>query len=513
MRLVRLMTVVASVALSASRGLAQVSCADPDNLCTGDPCTITTVAVQSPCVVDFGARDLIIAGTIDVPDGGTLDFTAKTILQQGPIDGRHVGNGVGNGAAVVLESTVGDIELRGEIDATGTAASGSIDVTAAGNLLVKDNLNAKTSGANVTATGGTITLTAGGTIETDQTAVVDAQGGDTTAGGTISIAGVGNVVVKGRVRAEGLPGGTITIGSTAGSVTAENHLRVGSPLNAGTINVGAASDVTLREQILASGSDGDGGDVLIATPNGNVTIEDKVRVGGETAGGSFMVSAPSGTVTISARIQARAGIGGLVDVSAATIVPKQDIDARGRTGDGGTVELTATTAVDLVKADIDASGKVNGGAITLAGGPVSGDVTVDSSKLRVKGSSGTGGLLTVSAAGGAVTIGAATVELTAKTAGGQATIDGVGITVGQKTRFLGRDGGEVRFAQSGAGTFSLAGAYDVRSGGVVEALAPSGSLTASGKATTGGGCVGMSAGGTLDTTLLNADVAITPSCP
>ncbi|MCC6848654.1 MAG: hypothetical protein IT294_09145 [Deltaproteobacteria bacterium] len=510
---VRVVAVASLLALSASRGRAQVSCADPDNLCTGDPCTITTVTVQSPCVVDFGARDLVIAGTIDVPDGGTLDFTAESILQQGPIDGRHVGNGAGAGAAVTLESTVGDIELRGEIDVTGTAASGSIDVTAAGNLLVKDNLNAKTSGANVTAAGGTIALTAGGILETDQTAVVDAQGSDATAGGAISIGGGGDVLVRGRVRAEGRPGGTIAIGSATGSVTVENHLRVNSILNAGAITVGAAADVTLRQEVLASGENGEGGDVLVATPNGDVTIEDKVRVGGQTLGGSFLVSAPSGTVTTWAPILARAGTGGLVDVAAATVVPKQDIDARGRTGDGGGVELTASAALDLVKADIDASGKVNGGTITLAGDPASGDVAVDASKLRVKGSSGSGGVLTISAAAGLVAIGTATVELTSKTAGGQAAIDGVGIAVGQKTRFLARDGGEVRFAQSGAGSFSLAGTYDVRSGGVVEALAPVGSLTATGKATTGGGCVGMSAGGTLDTTQLNADVAITPSCP
>ena len=94
MHLVRSMAAAfAMVAALASQAAADVSCADPNDLCTGDPCTITTVSVQSPCVVDFGARTLIIAGTVSVPDDGTLSFTAATIIQRGPIDGRHVGHG------------------------------------------------------------------------------------------------------------------------------------------------------------------------------------------------------------------------------------------------------------------------------------------------------------------------------------------------------------------------------------------------------------------------------------
>ena len=60
----------------------------------------------------------------------------------------------------------------------------------------------------------------------------------------------------------------------------------------------------------------------------------------------------------------------------------------------------------------------------------------------------TGTVTQVDAAAGTVTIGTAAVELTSKAAGGQATIDGVGITVGPKTRVLGRDGGAVRFTLS-----------------------------------------------------------------
>lgn len=66
---------------------AAVSCADPDNLCTGDPCTITNADVESPCVIDFGPRAVFIAGILRVPDDGIMEFTAGTTRVQGPIDG------------------------------------------------------------------------------------------------------------------------------------------------------------------------------------------------------------------------------------------------------------------------------------------------------------------------------------------------------------------------------------------------------------------------------------------
>ena len=228
MRLVRLLLVGSFLVLSASRGLAQVSCADPDNLCTGDPCTITTLAVQSPCTVNFGARHLIIAGNIAVPNGGTLSWTAAKIWLLGQIDGRHVGNSVGDGADVTLTSNVAEVDLRGEIDVTGTASNGSITIYAGTDLFVKDPLNAKTSGANVTATGGVIALQAGATIVTDQSAVIDVRGADTTAAGSVGMQAAGAINIAGRVFAEGAPGGIIDIESTGGAVLLEKDLRVGS---------------------------------------------------------------------------------------------------------------------------------------------------------------------------------------------------------------------------------------------------------------------------------------------
>lgn len=51
------------------------------------------------------------------------------------------------------------------------------------------------------------------------------------------------------------------------------------------------------------------------------------------------------------------------------------------------------------------------------------------------------------------------------------------------------------------------------SGGVIEGQA-TGNLTANGEYTAaGGGCIGLSAGGTLDTSAATFDVPLTASCP
>ncbi len=74
--------------------------------------------------------------------------------------------------------------------------------------------------------------------------------------------------------------------------------------------------------------------------------------------------------------------------------------------------------------------------------------------------------------------------------------------------------GEIRISHSGTGTAQVHGKLDARESGVVEVLAPNGDLTASGKFFAGpAGCIGVSAGGVLDTSGLANDVPLATSCP
>jgi hypothetical protein len=515
MRIVRSASASFFLLVFAARALAQVSCANPDNLCTGDPCVVTNVEVQSPCTVDFGARALRIAGVLRVPDGGSLSLTAATIVQQGPIDGRHTGNGTGTGASITLVASAGDLESRGEIDVAGTAATGSIDLQATGNILVKDNLIAKPAGSNITAVGGTVTLDAGGTIATDQTAVVDVKGGDGS-GGVVSMSGDGGVTVGGRVIAEGNPGGSIGVGSAA-LVTLDRDLRVLSAAGAGgLVVVSGDGGVVVNDKIRAGSETTVGGTVQVTSANGDVDIRDTVDAGGAT-GGAITVSAPNGTVAPVARLLARggAGTGGAIDIAAATITLRKDLEVRSKSGNGGSVTLTATTLLDMFGGDAEAAGKVDGGSITLQGGAGSGDVTIfRSSSLNASGRLGSGGSLTIAVPAGALTM-EAKADVDGPLGGAEVDVSGSSLTI-TRTRIDGdgkAGGADMRFDQTGTGLFRLDGTFEGRTGGTIEAQS-AGDLTATGRFRVGaGGCVGFSAVGTLVTTGASSDVPITPSCP
>src|SRR6185436_8010471 len=82
-RSMRVAGVLLASALFALPAHAQVSCADPDNLCTGDPCVIPSIEVVPDCTVDFRPRQLVIAGTLQVPAASSLSLTAATIRVEG----------------------------------------------------------------------------------------------------------------------------------------------------------------------------------------------------------------------------------------------------------------------------------------------------------------------------------------------------------------------------------------------------------------------------------------------
>ncbi len=512
MRIARLASTLLLVLACVPRALAQVSCADPDDLCTGDPCTITNVEVQSPCIVDFGARAVVIAGKLDVPDDGTLSFTAATIRVQGAIDGRHVGNGTGNGASITLIASTGDVDVRNEIDVSGTASTGTIEIDAAGDILVKDHLNAKPAGSNITAVGGTIQLSAQGAITTDPTAVIDAQGG----GGSIVIAGASGVTVRGRVRAEGNANGTIQVTSSAGVVTIDKDLRVDRPdVPGGTVEVSGEGGVRVNDLIRAASEDAIGGTVTLTSGSGSVEIRARPAVRG-ISGGSLTIASPLATFESAVHLDALAtrDNGGSITITAATINVRRNLDVRGKDGSGGTVELTATSAVNLTGGDARADGEV-GGSITLRGDAASGDVVLlTSSQLRATGR-GAGGLLVVSAPAGTVS-GRANVDIGSRDGfGGLAFVDGVSVSIGPSARIdVGSDfGGEMRFAQSGTGLMLLDGIFDARRGGVIEGIS-NGDLTVRRTFRAApGGCIGLSAASPPDTSGATFDTPVTPSCP
>ncbi len=485
MRIVRSLATVCFVLGVAAGAAAQVSCDDVDELCTGNPCETSNLAVDSSCTIDFGDRALVIGGKLDVPPGGVLSFTASSITVQGRIDAP--------GAAVTLVADVGPADLDTEID----VGTGSLVVSAVENVDVKNRLKAKP--------GGSVTVTAGELLETGPSGVIETQDG-----GSVTLSGDLGVTIAGRIFVgDGLPG-TVQITSSAGTVTLNQDINArGVP---STVTVAGATGVVVNENIAANNGD-PGGTVTLTSSGGDVEVRGNVSVRGENAG-AIIVQAPLGTAG-PFRFDAKGKFnGGSITVEAATVAADGKIAAKGSNGDGGSIELTASTLLTL-GLSLSATGKVNGGQIALRADP-SGDIVVDGGGMAVSGGHGNGGSVVVSAPAGSVSL-RTKINATAKSGlGGTILVDGVALTIGPKSRFdadTHGTGGEVRFAQSGPGLLLLDASCEARVDGVIEALAPAGSLTARGKFRTGAGCVGFSASVAPDLSAADADVAVTPSCP
>lgn len=327
------------------------------------------------------------------------------------------------------------------------------------------------------------------------------------------ISGDAGVTIGGRIFAGGAQSGSVQITSSAGLVTMNQEVRANGD-SPSTITLNGAAGVDMNHNIKLAGRLGPGGALAISSSTGDVVMNKKVRIKGMD-GGSVVVTAPLGEVD-QRGIDAKGRIdGGSVTIVADTITVHNGIDTEGGFGNGGTIALTASTLV-TVAGNLEAHGQLDGGTISLLGDAASGDVTVTRT-LKASGGFGNGGVVVVSAPAGAVSLGKIKIEAFCKGAlGGGVFVDGVALTVGPKAR-IDADGqiggGEIRFAQSGAGTFLLAAGLEARDGGIIEALAPAGTLTVDGRLSAGpAGCIGLSAA-TLDLGAANPDVPIPPSCP
>jgi hypothetical protein len=276
----------------ASGADAQVTCEDPDNLCTGDPCIMDNVDVLPPCVVDFGSRTLIIRDRLSrtfSPDSSEVSLTAGAII-------------VESGAQVV---------------ATTLAATGALDFS---------------------GHGGAITLEAGGLLT--MSGSLDASSRCKYAdchGGTQRLHGAAGVVVTGPMLVKGYHAGTIEITSAGGDIAIEGPLNALGKYGGGTITLQAAGNVTIDGDVTT----GRGGDIGIAA-NGDVTVNAKVRGRAES---SHVVVDAGGTVRVFERVTVIDD--GTIDLSAGTLVqlaPGSLVDATGRPG--GSIHVTG--------ADVDA---------------------------------------------------------------------------------------------------------------------------------------------------------------
>jgi hypothetical protein len=473
--------------LAARRADALVSCANPDTLCRGNPCVTGNVEVQSPCVVDFGDRRLVIGGALKVPNGGVLSLTAGSIDVRRPILGRHSKQSQGDGADITL-TAARDVVVRWRIDASARKHAGAIHLQAGGNVQLLAPVRAGATGLNPRASGGTVTIEAGGTITGVHRARLRVHGDTATPGGSAVLKAGRGIHLAGRITATGSTGGSIDLTTTAGAVF-------------------------LEEPMDASAEAGDGGSVSIVAADGAVTLLDRVDVEGDGHGGSIEIIGGQSVATnaeLRAGSRVRASDGGAVVVSSnANVTVGDTVYADGK--NGGRVTVVSQSETARVQAPLVLGGnRASGGTALLIGGKnIIVDSTVDADGFTL---------------GGTITIAATDVNLTSHTAlyargdtGGTITVSGdmVRVVAGANVLVDGDQPGGTIVLQANAGDLILDGDFRARGrmGGRIEGTA-SGDVVASGNfIARGSGCIAFSAGSMLDVSGGAFDVPITSQCP
>jgi hypothetical protein len=284
---------------------AQVACGDPDNLCTGDPCVIEDAGeVESPCVVDFGTRTLVVRGRVF----GRMVFTAGAIVVEpgGRLEG-----------AVTLEAS-GPITVDGVVDGSFPYAAADITLDAGGTLAVGGAVRANRSLSSCNFSG--------------------------CAAGNIALRGAGGVTVNGLVEARGYQGGTIELSSAAGDVAVHHKIRA---TRSGSVTVHADGSATIDADVVTTGG---GGTIDVSTAHGDVTVDARLRGGAGT--GTVVVDAGRDLLFLGEAKVASYANHGFIRLAAggqATIGPSARLFARGGGAEGaygGTVRVAASR-VDL----------------------------------------------------------------------------------------------------------------------------------------------------------------------
>jgi len=329
---VKILSTLLSIVATASIAGA-VTCSVPDDLCTGDPCVTGPVSVTSPCVLDFGARTLIIGGTLDLPEAGVLSLTAAAIEIHGTIDG-----GGGNAADVTLIATNGGILQSARISVPGSVQPGDVVLQATGDIDIGGIIASATSSS---APGGSVDVHAGGVVRIGPASRVGAKGGSAATAGTVTIAGDAGGELAGHLETGGGFGGMVTLASSTGSIAMGTDIRGKAGVGTGTTFVVTAGDTVAINRHINGDGKGDGGSITIAAPT--IVIANQLSVKGKQGmGGHIELDGDTVTLDGSLRASGYTDGGGVVIVAGSALLDDK-IDVRGKAGTGGQVLARATT--------------------------------------------------------------------------------------------------------------------------------------------------------------------------
>jgi hypothetical protein len=460
--------------LLPSLSAAQVDCDVPEDLCTGDPCVITTIELGESCVLDFGARHVVIRGRILMPNGGELALRAGSIEVLGAIYNRRSSEAPANGPRIALLAA-GDLDYRGRIRLQGVKGAlvpGEVRIEAGGILTASGNVAAFTEPTALTYRG------AGGDINFTGRARMGKFGGRVTieSGGSLEFRGGLSRIDDVTIRA-------------VGDVDLIRRLKPRK-----TLEVDAGGVLTLRSPLRSYGLD-----VVLSGDAGVLTKKAITVIPLFVFGGTIDLRSRDGSVTVLSTLHASD-----IDISAGGDVwINAVVTVRPPARSGGTIDITST-----------------GGNVQLDGWlrAQSGDGTLDTD--------GAGGQIVINAAGRIE----ATQDISVNSFPQNTDAPGgsVHITAGEialRGRRYDADGKPpgpafAGFAKAGfrlistSGDISLSGIFEAKGGPSLIQVTSAADLTLDGSFSVAPlGCLGLSAGGLTDWQHAEFDTASIPSCP
>jgi cysteine-rich repeat protein len=389
----RMLTLIAAALTLVVQPLYAGAQTVPDDLCVGDPCTISTdVTVDAGSDLDFGARSLVFAErvrvTIGIGDGsGIVAFRAAEITMD---PGAKIEGFTMDRANVTLEARVGSILMksdgsnRSEIDVRAAVLdAGSIELIAINDVNVGGRLTATASGED--AVGGSIQISAGGNVTVSQEVRTDGSG---------SFAG----------------GGDITIDADGNVLLAEKIFLTGSDFGGGSLYITAFENITVSTLVTNNGGNPDGeagefdfqadGDIHI-TSSGELRGRGGSGADDDCGDGAPTLLDAGGTVLIEGLIDTKGGyqcIGGDVEINAGLDMLQQGngkiaTETGGGFGGAGPVYISAGRDARLLQIDASAAGGfgeilVNAGSLIEA---------TDKLNARATGGDGIGGTINLTA--------------------------------------------------------------------------------------------------------------------
>jgi len=363
--------------LEAALGLLLLTTALPargtvaDNVCAGDPCVIAgTHAITHLSTLDFGTRDVVLDGTLDVGTG-QMTILAGSYTQNGDVRAQGGASGFGGGVTIQttgdltinstagdsfrmngldggsleLTSTLGSVTVDGAVDLGGgfIGFGGQFDVSAAGSASVADaDLGATEGGFFALIAGGPVTLgnvdvsggvpdggagevlvTSAGDI--DVVGTVDGRGGLNGFGALVTLDAAGVVRVPGTidVLTPGGDGGEIELIANTCSVT--GSLTADGGAAGGQILITTTALAELLGTITSDGTNGnaDGGEITVAT-TGALLLGGTLSTTSGSQGFSSLVDLSACTVDSQAGLSVEAlGVGGAISVAAGALMTLQ----------------------------------------------------------------------------------------------------------------------------------------------------------------------------------------------